>query len=109
MGSQGNERYLKPINPKDLSDTTWKELFKDFEWDVEVEITPENTDKEATLTTLSTILQTVVSNPAIFDNPTAKMLFNKILEETGRFSPVEINSLPQVTQPTQPTQQIPTM
>lgn len=95
---QGNERF---ITPGDVPSDTWKKLFKDFEWKVIVEVTPENTDKEATLTTFNTVLQTIASNPMILQDPNAKLLFNKILEETGRISPVEIQKVSQQTPPPQ--------
>jgi len=85
----GQTRFIKPSKEK----KTWAEYFKDFEWDVEIEITPENTDKEATLSTLSTILQTIASNPNILQDENAKLIFSKILEETGRISPVELKSI----------------
>lgn len=89
LSELGNERYFKP---SDVKDTTWKEIFKDLEWEVDVEITDESVDKDATLTTLSTVLQTVASNPMILNDPNAKMLFNKILENTGVVSTLELKS-----------------
>lgn len=94
----GEERYF---TPDDVGEKTWKEVFKDFEWDADVEVTAENTDKEATLTTLNTVLQTIASNPTILQDTNAKMIFNKILEETGRISPLEIQAT-KAPQPTQP-------
>ena len=93
----GNTRGFKP---DEIDDKTWDQIFDGFVWDVEVEITNENTDKEATVTTLTTVLQTIATNPDVLNNPTMKMLFNKILEETGRISPVELSLLPS-TQPQQ--------
>ena len=74
-------------------------MFKDFEWNVKCEITGENEDKNTVLTTLTTTLQTIAANPAILDNPTAKMLFNKILITSGVVSPIEI-----MNEPAQPIQ-----
>lgn len=90
ISQQGNERFIKP---SDIESVTWKELFKDFEWDVDVEVTSENTDKEATLLTLNTVLQTIASNPAILQDPNAKLILNKILEESGRISPAELSTI----------------
>lgn len=89
LAQQGNQRFFKP---SDISDKQWKEIFKDFEWEIEVEVTNENTDKQATLTTLSTVLQTIAGNPAILQDPNIKMVFNKILEETGKLSPLELST-----------------
>jgi len=109
--SQGNERFF---SPEDIPGKTWKEVFKDLEWEVEVEVTNENSDKQTALATLSTVLQTVASNPNIMQDPTAKFIFNKILEESGTVSPIELgqiqtqsNSIP--TQATAPQVQSPAM
>lgn len=88
LSQLGNQRFFKP---SDLDDKTWAELFKDFVWDVEVDVTNEQGDKEVIMTTLTTVLQTIASNPDILNNPTAKVLFNKILEETGQVSSVELD------------------
>lgn len=88
----GNQRFFKP---SEISTKTWKEIFKDFEWVAEVEITDETIDKEPVLTTLSNVLQTIASNPMILQDPNVKMVFNKILEETGRISPVELSTASQ--------------
>jgi hypothetical protein len=98
LGVLGNQRFFKP---SDISDKTWKEIFKDYEWEPEVEITDETIDKEPILTTLSNVLQTIATNPMILQDPNAKMLFNKILETTGSISPLQL-SVPQ----SQPQQQM---
>ena len=97
LAAQGNERFF---SPEDVPGQTWKEVFKDLEWEVEVEVTNENSDKQTALATLSTVLQTVASNPAIMQEPTAKFIFNKILEESGTVSPIELGQL-QTQKPTQ--------
>jgi hypothetical protein len=92
MMQTGNKRFFKP---SEIDDVTWKEMFDDLEWDVEVDVTGENEDKNTVLTTLNTVLQTLATNPAILSNPTAKMVFNKILSETGVVSPLEMAEQPQ--------------
>jgi hypothetical protein len=96
LSQTGNQRFLAP---SDVSTKTWAEAFKDLEWEVEVEVTGETSDKAAVLTTLTTVLQTVVANPQMLQDPNAKMLFNKILEQTGVVSPVEINEAAQPVNP----------
>lgn len=91
LNSMGMVRFIKPSS---LGDKTWKELFKNLEWDVEVEVTNEQSDKEAIMTTLTTVLQTIGANPAILQDPNMKMLFNKILETTGAISAVELTQSP---------------
>lgn len=89
LGEQGNQRFIKPSA---IPTKTWKEVFKDLEWDVEVEVTNEQSDKEAVMTTLTTVLQTIGGNPMILQDPNMKMLFNKILEITGAVSAIELSA-----------------
>jgi len=94
----GNQRYF---SPSDSDDKTWKQAFEGFEWDCEVEVTNETHNKEATLTTLSTVFQQLASMQD-FDN--ARLVLNKVLEETGVFSPMELSHTvnapkPQLPQP----------
>lgn len=88
LAEMGNTRFLKP---SEIDSKTWKEALKDLEWELEVEVTNENTDKEATMTTLTTVLQTLAANPYVLQDKNMSMLFNKILEETGRLSPLELS------------------
>jgi hypothetical protein len=94
---QGKFRYLKP---SDIKTKTWKDVLKDFEGDVQYEITTENSDKQAALDTLSSVFTTLASNPMILQDTNARMVFNKILEKTGQISPLEIKenmpALPQM-------------
>jgi hypothetical protein len=88
LQQQGNQRFFKPDEIK-----TWKEQFKDLEWEVEVDVTGENVDKNA-VTTLNTMLTTLAKNPGLLQDPNIKMLWNKILSQTGVVSPLEISSVP---------------
>lgn len=83
----GKERYFKP---SEIDDKTWKEYLKDLEWDVEVEITGESTDKQALLATYTTIFQTLAGNPGALDDPRLSKILNKIIEATGAMSPLEL-------------------
>lgn len=88
QSQQGNKRFFVP---DEAGDKTWSDIFSDFEWDnVEVEITNENSDKQAILQTLNTVLQTISSNPMILNNPDARTIFNAILSETGKISPLQL-------------------
>lgn len=102
----GKQRF---ISPSDVSTQTWRDLFKDFEWEVEVETTNEQKDKEAILATLTTVLQTIATNPAVLNDPNMKMLFNKIISNTGVISEVELANESQANQTMQPNQPIPQM
>lgn len=95
LNSMGNYRFFKP---SDLDDKTWKEEFKDLEWDVEVDITGESVDKQAILTTLNTALQVII-NPNFANNPKAQFIIDRILTETGKISPLELASIPKPEQP----------
>jgi hypothetical protein len=85
----GNNRFVKP---DELDEKTWKEVVLDgLDWD-EVEVTNEQSDKEALLTTLTTVFQTLV-NPnaqAILQTEQGKLVFNKILETAGGVSSIEM-------------------
>lgn len=100
MASMGNRRSFVP---SEASDKTWADIFSDFEWEsIKVEVTNENDDKQAVLTTLSSILQTAVNNPDLY-----KLIMNKILTETGAASPLQLATTP-VTPP-MPTASPPTV
>lgn len=90
----GNKRVFRP---DDLDNKTWDSVLKDFEWRVDVQITNENADKQAVMTTLNTVFQTLANNPYALANPNVKMVFDAILTETGRISPIQ---LAQVNAPT---------
>jgi hypothetical protein len=95
----GNQRYF---TPDEIGESTWKDMLKDFEWTVEVDVTNENRDKQAVLATLSTVFTTVARNPAILQDPQAAFVFNKILAETNAISPLELSQVSASRQQTQP-------
>ena len=82
----GNQRFIKP---SDIKTKTWQRTLEDLEWELEYEITAEQTDKQAVLDTLNTALQ-VIANPNFQNNPEAKAIIDKILTETGTLSPLEL-------------------
>ena len=86
----GNTRYFKP---SEVSSKTWKTIFKDLEWNVEMNITGEASDDTAILQTLNSALQMVL-NPNYANNPQAQMIVSKILLQTGKFSPLEMATTP---------------
>lgn len=94
----GNRRFFVP---SDVSDQTWKELLKDLEWELDIDITGESQDKNLVLTTLNTALATV-ANPNYSNNPQAQLIVSKILQKTGEVSPIELASLPPPTPPPAP-------
>ncbi|RJQ33886.1 hypothetical protein C4568_03735 [Candidatus Parcubacteria bacterium] len=85
----GNKRFFKV---SDIEEKSWKDALKDFEMTISVEVTNEQSEKQAVLTTLSALLQTIAGNPMILQDPNAKLLFNKIIQETGVISPLQLSA-----------------
>lgn len=93
LNGMGSQRFIKP---SEISSKTWKEALKDLEWVTEIDITDESVNNKDTLTTLNSVLQTI-ANPATaqaLQTPEGKLVFNKILENAGGISPLELQSLP---------------
>lgn len=87
MGAMGAQRFLKP---SDIPNKTWADIFNDFEWDIECDITGEDAPDKDDLETLTTVLQTISQNPRVLSDPNAKLIFNKILQIAGGISPLEL-------------------
>lgn len=102
MAPMGNQRFFKP---SEVETKTWKDVLKDLEWELEVNITGEAVDKQTVLTTLSTALNAVV-NPAYANNPQAQLVVSKIMSATGVISPLEVAALP-APQPVAPSGALP--
>jgi len=96
---QGSQRFFAP---SEIEDTTWRDIIKDLDYDVEIEITGEAQDTQAVMTTINSALQAMV-NPAIAQNPQAQYLVNKILTKTGYLSPLEVSQMPKPAQQMTPT------
>lgn len=91
LSEMGNQRFFKP------DEINWKEQFKDLKWQLEIDITGEQRDVQAAMTTLTTVLKTIASNPAILQDPNAKMVFNAILKETAVLSPLQMSDVAKPT------------
>lgn len=102
MGELGNKRFF---SPSEVGGKTWKDAFKDFDMKANVDVTNERTDKQAVLTTLSQLLQTIATNPLVLQDPTAKMLFARIVQETGVISPIQLTTRDQTPPAPPPGQQ----
>lgn len=100
----GNQRSVKP---SEVPDKTWKEFFKDFEWDAEVDVTHESEDVNEALTSLTTTFQTIAGMQGRPMTPDERLLFSQIMEKSGTVSPLQLSfaqaNQPQVMQG-QPTQ-----
>jgi hypothetical protein len=101
LQQQGNQRFFKP---DEVGTAEWKDVFKDLEWEVEVDVTNENLDKDA-LTTLNTMMLTLAKNPELLNDPNMRMLWNKILRLTGAVSTLELASIPP-PEPQQPQNRV---
>ena len=101
MSTLGDTRFFKP---DELDEKTWKDVFKDFEWDVEIEVTNEQSDKQAMLANLNFTLGTLAS---LGDVENARLVLSKVLEETDIFSPMELASVSQAPSPAQQQQALP--
>lgn len=95
----GNQRFIKP---SDVSDKTWKEILKDFEWTVQVDITHESEDVDSALQTLSSTFQTIASLAGRPMTPDEKAVFDMIMEKAGTASPLKFTNTS-----TQPPMQMP--
>jgi len=100
LKEDGNQRFIKP---SEVASKTWKEMLKDFEFEIEIDITGENKDKQGALATLGTALQVIAGMGGQPMPPEMKLVFNKILSLSGEISPLEINQVP--TPQAQPTAQ----
>ena len=90
MSSQGNQRFFKP---SEVDTVTWKELFKDLQWEIEIDVTGESADNKSDMATLASVFQTLASNPMVLQDEKASLLFNKILLKTGTVNPMELSGL----------------
>ena len=99
LNEQGTQRFFKP---DEISDMTWKTLFKDLEWDLEIDVTGEQKDNQSDMATLATVFQTVAGLNGQPMSPEVKLLFNKILMKTGTVSPVELADNNQPQKPVNP-------
>jgi hypothetical protein len=108
LAEQGSKRFFAP---SDIEDVTWKEVLKDLEWDLEIDVTGESRDTQAVMSTLSTIFANIQARQGRPMSPEEKFIFNKILEETGVVSSMELASIqhesPQSTQQVAPQPQQP--
>jgi hypothetical protein len=102
LSALGNQRFIKP---SEISSKTWKEAFKDLEWEVECEISGESTDKQAVMDTLTTLYGDIVRVTGNPNDPNAKLVYNKILSETQVVSPLELSTADAQPQPLTPAPQ----
>jgi hypothetical protein len=93
LSENGNQRFF---TPDEIPTKTWKELFKDSDDEISVDVTSESTDENA-MTTLNTLLMFFVKKQGQPLTPEEKMVLNKTLMLSGTVSPLELSSLPAPT------------
>ncbi len=103
LQTTGSQRFLKP---DEVGIKTWKEIMKDLEWELEIDISGEQHDTQAIMTTLNTLYMAMVQNPSQAE--ASKLVLSKILEQTGVVSPVEIQAIESSQNTAQTMQQIQT-
>lgn len=111
LSGMGRQRFIKP---DDIDEKTWKDVLKDLEWELEIDITNEQKDKQSIMATLNTLLQTITNPIAVqvLQTDEGKLIMSRILEMSGAVSPIEISQLGSgnqqpAPQPQQPTQMQP--
>lgn len=90
LAEMGN---MRSFVPSEMTDKQWSDYFDGFVWETEVEVTNEASNIQDHITTMTTVLQTIATNPLVLTDPNAKMLFNKILSMTGAVSPIEMSTV----------------
>lgn len=105
MAKLGNKRSFKP---DDIDSKTWKDALKGFEGRVIVEVTPENSDKQAILTSLTTAFQTIASLAGRQMTPDERLIFSRIMQESGAISPLQLSTTIAQPSPQMPTSAPPT-
>ena len=92
MQSFGNSR---PLRPSEISSKTWKEIFKNLEWDLEYDITGEARDTQLVADNLIKVLQYMSAKQGQPMTSEEKLVFNKILSVTGSVDPIELSQVEQ--------------
>lgn len=99
MQSFGDTR---PLKPSEISSKTWKEIFKDLEWDLEYDISGESRDTQLVADNLIKVLQYMTAKQGQPMSAEEKLVFNKILGVTSSVSPLELSQVESQSQPAMP-------
>lgn len=93
---------VRAISPDEVGDKTWKEVFKDLEWNLDIDVTGEGKDFEGNSETFKSILQFLANLQGRPMTPQEEMIFNKMLINTRVVSPLELSFTQQsINQPNQ--------
>lgn len=105
LDMMGNTRFFKP---SEITKKMWSEQLKDFEWDMEIDMTGEGEDMQEVLAAYAQAL-TAVMTPGFEQNEKAKAFVGKMLEVTGAMNPMQFAGLKSAPAPAaMPTQTVPT-
>lgn len=104
LGSQIQSELTGNRRPMTPSKATWKEEFKGFDWNIDIDITGEGKDFEGNSETFKSILQFLANLQGRPMTPQEELIFNKMLMNTRIVSPLEMSFTKQTAQPalTQP-------
>lgn len=95
---QGNRR---PISPSEVADKTWKEVFKDLEMKVDIDVTGEGKDFEGMNETLKSALEAEFRLQGQPPTPRQELILNKLLINSRLISPLELSFTKSNQQPQQ--------
>lgn len=69
------------------------EYWEEMDYKIFVTVTGEGHNKASILESLTTVFQTIMTNPAALQDPRVMTVFNKIMEESGAMSPLALASV----------------
>jgi hypothetical protein len=98
LEENGNKRFF---SPSEATDKNWSDILDGMVWDLEVDVTGEQSDTQSIMATLSTLYQIAAGSG---DVETANLVKNKILLQTGLVSPLELSTSNKAQQPQQAPQ-----
>jgi hypothetical protein len=111
MGMQealNEQENVRTFKPSEVESVTWADVFKDFEWNVKVDVTGENSNTQEEITTITTLLNIIGNNPMALNNPAFAYVFNRGLTLTGTINPIELEQVVKEAQNMpQPIEQVP--
>ncbi len=88
LNMMGNTRYFKP---SELTDAQWAKQLEGFGWDMEIDVTGEETDTAEAYGAMADSLA-LIMNPMYATNEDAKAVVRKMLALKGGISPLTMNA-----------------
>lgn len=103
LSAMGNQRFIQPDKEN------WAKEFEDLDWDLELDVTGESKDVQATMATLNTALTFVASLQGRPMSDDERFMFNELLKVSGTISPLQLSLNQSVPTPPQSNQPQPMM